>query len=440
MLEIAVPRLITNGGPIILLQLENELGSAGCKGDDIARGAVDPAENVKHVLYYYQLVRESGVDIPIIDINHLPDKDQLMSDLVDSGGGYPVNCFYSDGELWDFKTDWWDRHVRPGITVETGCGMFARFYDVPSYRHTNGFQGPLVEAPVVEALVQQMIAEGQNGVNVFVFNDGQHFGPYGESMTAEINMNYQAPITVVGNLRDSYKSMKRIGWFVRAFEQELLVSQPNHGWASATSYGIPHPGVNLGGDLFAGYGQEHSTAALPTHIQPVEALGRTTAGLNLGESNFLFMRNVRHHGTHWQRDIRALTSPARLACEVHQEYPKRVQMELPPGTTKIMPFFVRLASKTFLDYSTATLLDRRPFGDAVQLIVFATVDETNETRFVLPELGEIHTSGNLLPIRESPNTVTIIGVPEADPKVATLDAPTPINARGICFERCFPLL
>jgi hypothetical protein len=91
------------------------------------------------------------------------------------------------------------------------------------------------------------------------------------------------------------------------------------------------------------------------------------------------MRNVKNHGTHWLRDVRVLTNSAKLACEVHQEYPKRVQMELPPGTTKIMPFFVRVAPKTFLEYSTATLLDRRQFGDSVQVIAFATLDETIET-------------------------------------------------------------
>jgi hypothetical protein len=56
-LEIVLPRLVTRGGPIIHVQLENKLGLAGCKGDDIARGAVGAEENVKHVLHYYKLIR-----------------------------------------------------------------------------------------------------------------------------------------------------------------------------------------------------------------------------------------------------------------------------------------------------------------------------------------------------------------------------------------------
>jgi hypothetical protein len=426
-LEIVLPRLVTRGGPIILVQLENELGSAGCKGDDIARGAVGAEENVKHVLYYYKLIRNHGVDIPVVDINKIPDKGTLMDGLVDSGGGYPVNCFGSDGELWPFSTTWWDKHERPKVTVETGCCMFARFYDVPAYRNTNSFQGPILKPEIVEAFVQQNIAEGCNGVNVFVFNDGQHYGPYNESMTAEANMNYQAPVTAVGTLRESYKALKRIGWFVRAFEQDLLRSQPNLGWAKAASYGIPHPGVELGGDLFEGYEKEKESSSHLAHVKKVEALGRSTTGLNLSESNFLFMRNVKNHGTHWLRDVRVLTNSAKLACEVHQEYPKRVQMELPPGTTKIMPFFVRVAPKTFLEYSTATLLDRRQFGDSVQVIAFATPDETIETRFAVPAHGEVKCSEGMLAIWESPTTVTVIGTPCSEIRVATIPSPVPVR-------------
>ena len=426
-LEIVLPRLVTRGGPIILVQLENELGSAGCKGDDIARGAVGAEENVKHVLHYYKLIRSHGVDIPVVDINKIPDKGSLMDGLVDSGGGYPVNCFGSDGELWPFSTAWWDKHERPKVTVETGSCMFARFYDVPAYRNTNSFQGPIIKPEIVEAFVQQNIAEGCNGVNVFVFNDGQHYGPYNESMTAEANMNYQAPVTAVGTLRESYKALKRIGWFVRAFEQDLLRSQPNPGWAKAASYGIPHPGVELGGDLFEGYEKEKESSSHLAHVKKVEVLGRSTTGLNLSESNFLFMRNVKNHGTHWLRDVRVLTNSAKLACEVHQEYPKRVQMELPPDTTKIMPFFVRVAPKTFLEYSTATLLDRRPFGDSVQVIAFATLDETIETRFAVPAHGEVKCSEGMLAIWESPTTVTVIGTPCSEIRVATIPSPVPVR-------------
>ncbi|MFH1007022.1 MAG: beta-galactosidase [Candidatus Latescibacterota bacterium] len=100
-----VPRLATRGGPVIILQLENELGSAGSKGDDIARGSTDPEENAKHVLFYYGIVREHGVDVPIIDINHFPGKEQIEG-LIDTGGCYVTSCFTSEGEFAPLSTDW----------------------------------------------------------------------------------------------------------------------------------------------------------------------------------------------------------------------------------------------------------------------------------------------------------------------------------------------
>ena len=96
------------------------------------------------------------------------------------------------------------------------------------------------------------LAEGCAGVNVFIFCDGQNPESGGEGMLPEKNMNYQAPITVVGRRRDSYYAVKRIGWFIRSFGEELLKSVPDPTWARARAFGIPHPGVSDGGDLFAG--------------------------------------------------------------------------------------------------------------------------------------------------------------------------------------------
>ncbi len=414
-IEMARPRQITRNGPVILLQLENELGSAGCKGDDIARGSTNPEENIKHVLHYFELVRAQGMDIPLIDINNIPDKENLMDKLCDSGGGYPVNCFGTDGELWGFSTDKWDNHTRPWVSIETGAGMFARYYDVPPYRNTNGFQGPLVEASMVEAYIEQNIAEGANGVNTFVLFDGYNFNDSAESMLPKQNFNYQAPVSCVGTLRDSYKAIKRIGWFIRSFEQNILKSTPNGTWATVASYGLAHPGVELGEDLFDGYGKDRKL--MINTPAPVENLSRTTTGLNLSESNFIFMRNVKHHGTHWKRDIRVGVTSGKLACEVSQEYPKRVQMELPPGSCKIMPFFIKLDEGYFLEYSTATLLDKRKFGEQIQVICHASAEEIVETRF-LSKFGNEIQSADFLGLEESPCGVMLIGTPENRIKTA----------------------
>lgn len=139
--------------------------------------------------------------------------------------------------------------------------------------------------------------------------------------------------------------------------------------------------------------------------------------MNLDESNFLFIRNVRHHGTVWRRDVRVSVLAHKLACEVSQEYPRRVQMELPPGTSKILPFFVAIRPGAWLEYSTGTRLDRRPFGAQTQLIIHAGSDETIESRIVCrEECGG--NSADLLLTRESPCAFSLIGTPENRVKTA----------------------
>lgn len=421
LIAIAKPRLYTAGGPIILLQLENELGSAGCKGDDLARGSASVEENTKHLIFYYNLVREGGLDLPLLDINHVPDKEKYFDPLVDSAGFYPINCFGSDGDLRDFSTEWWEQHSRPCITIETGGGMFVRYYDCPAYRNTNSFQGPIVPPYMVEGSVITHLAEGCSGVNLFIFCDGQNPDGCGESMLPEKNMNYQAPLSVVGRRRDSYYALKRIGWFLRSFGTELLGSSPDESWAKVRSFGIPHPGVSDGGDLFANYETTRNEEQTAQTVGEVPHLARITKGLNLSESNFLFMKNVSNLGSGWKRDIRVMVSPSKLACEVWSEYPKKTQMEMPPQTMKTMPFFVRLCKGNFLEYSTAELFDRRRFGGKTQVVLCESDEVMTETRLVIPSTENVRSAGNVLVLKESPNSLTLIAKPERSPIVVDTD-------------------
>ena len=427
-LPIIAPRLITRGGSAILIQMENELGSAGAKGDDVHRGSEDPEERGKHIRFYNAFLEKYGIDIPIIDINKpYPGKEELP--LVDTGGGYPTNCFGCDGELADIQLDWWKQHTRPRVSIETMSGMFPRYYDWPPYQHTNGFQGPLVSPALIEAFSYQHLAEGYNGINYFVLNDSEFPEATAERMLPQRIYNFQAPLSVAGNLRDAYQALKRLGWFLRAFEAEVVTSQPHETWAKATSYGIPHPGVEtVTNDLFEGYHREVAqTTEFPRQVRRVKAGGRVNKGLNLSESNFLFLVNTRNHGSTWARDIRMETCPAGIPCELSQEYPKRIQMELAPQENKIVPFFVRLAPRHFLEYATASPLDRRPFGDGVQLILHNRADATTEARFVLPERCPTATRNGSLIHWESPCTASVIGIAGPAMEIVTFATPTPMR-------------
>jgi hypothetical protein len=187
--------------------------------------------------------------------------------------------------------------------------------------------------------------------------------------------------------------------------------------------------VDQTGDLFENY---HKDAPAGTdsikHVTRVESLGRCTKGLNLSETNFLVMRNTRNHGARWLRDIRVETCARGIPCETTREYPVRTQMALPPNRNKIMPFYVRLQPRSFLEYSTADLLDRRLFGDnGVQLILYGDANETLETAVVVERQCPIRTYGESLPLWENPNTVTLVGRPGATMQISIFDQPNPLR-------------
>ena len=233
-------------------------------------------------------------------------------------------------------------------------------------------------------------------------------------------MNYQAPISVVGRFRKSYYAVKRTGWFLRSFGQELLNSSPSDNWAKVRYTGIAHPGERNGGDLFEYYDTDRGEAQTEPKDQ-IKYQARTTKGLNLSESNFLFLRNASNLGSSWKRDIKVLVTPSKLACEVFQEYPKKTQLEMPPQTLKTMPFFVRLAKGNFLEYSTAELLDKRDFNGKTQVVLCDSKEIMTETRLVLPSVENIRTVGNVLVMKESPNTVTLIAKMERLPIIVETD-------------------
>ncbi|MBI4028478.1 MAG: beta-galactosidase [Verrucomicrobia bacterium] len=433
-MKITVPRLITRSGPILMVMLENELGSAGSKGNDVPRGSANPEENARHVLYYYDIAKEHGVDVPILDINYWPGKEEKIKDLVDTSGGYVVSCFNAEREIWPVNQERWAKHTRPCITIETGSSMFVRFFDLPPYKNTTSYQGPMVEPAYVEALSYGDLAEGASGINYYMVTDGQHGdapdgGTNTEGMMPPRDVNFQSPITAVGTPRESYRWLKRLGWMLRSFEQEMLASKPNYQWATARSHGKAHPGGEQGGDLFEGYHRQEQTTDLTlAHVRKVDAAGRCTAGLNLSETNFLFLRNTKVHGSHWLRDIRVETNPSGIPCETHREYPARIQMALPPQRNKIMPFYVRIQPRTFLEYSTAELLDRRAFGrNATQLMLYADANETFETVIVAERACNIRTFGECLPLWETPHTVALLGRPGATLQISVLELDQPVR-------------
>lgn len=440
-MKIIAPRLATRGGPVVMVQLENELGSAGSKGDDIPRGSADPEENALHMLHYLRITQQYDIDVPIIDISHWPGKEEAISNLVDTGGGYPAACFGCDGDIPPINQEKWKNRRRPFVSIETGSSMFVRFYDLPPYRNTSSYQGPVIDPAMIEALCLAHLAEGASGINLYMVTDGQHGdcpagGTNGERMLPERDVNFQSPITVTGDLRESYRWMKRLGWMLRSFSQELLISEPNPNWAAVRSCGKAHPGADNTGDLFDNYHNEDFGAANdPRRFHTLESASRCTRGLNLSESNFLILRNTSRRYARWSRDIRVETCSRGIPCETSREYPARTQFDIPPNQNRILPFYIRIQPRTFLEYSTAELLDRRPFGAGTQLTLYAESNATFETAIVAERRCPVRVRGECLPLWENPNTLTLAGRAGIDFQITRLDLERPVRIVHLSRDR-----
>ncbi|MFH1007021.1 MAG: hypothetical protein V1800_05875 [Candidatus Latescibacterota bacterium] len=53
-------------------------------------------------------------------------------------------------------------------------GCFPGISTSPPYRHTTGYQGPIVEPELIEAITYREMSQGFNGINYYIFVDGQH--------------------------------------------------------------------------------------------------------------------------------------------------------------------------------------------------------------------------------------------------------------------------
>jgi|GEM_PF-1373436 len=421
-IEIIKPRQISKGGPVIMVQAENELGSAGSKGDDLGRGSEEPEENREHILRYYEILRKNGIEVPFLDINTYLGKEELEN-VISGRGIYPDSCFYGEGETPLISLEKYEKTKKPLFAIELQGGMFQRFFDYPEYLNTRSYQGPIVEPGRIESLSLVFLAEGYNALCYYTLVDGKNPDGMGEGMLPEKIYNFQAPVSSCGTLRASYEVLKRLGWFLRSFQKELLISEPKV-WAKAISYGRYNPlEKEKGFDLFEHYeNKSKEVSSLPNaSAQSVVCGSRVTKGLNLSESNFVFLVNYSKTEKKWLRDIHILTSSEGLAAEVPRELPRYIQLTLQPNESRIIPFYIKLDKGKFLEYATVSLLDRRKVGGITQVIFYGQKHEIAEMRLVLPKKEEVKKYGESALIWESPNTLTILASPKEGIFIAELE-------------------
>ncbi|MFA9558307.1 beta-galactosidase [Evansella sp. AB-rgal1] len=226
-----------DGGPIIATQIENEYEHAAAPwemttgtSNEWLPGGRDGAAHMKTLK---EMARKIGIETPFYTATAWGGASAPTEEVVPLWGGYAFWpwIFYGDVKehpatpefiFRDFHNDQiketygfdpkYRRESIPFACCEMGGGMTV-FY---KYRFKLPFES-------VDAMTGIKVAGGCNFVGYYVFHGGSH--PKGkrtpflnEIATPKISYDYQAPLGEFGQVRDSYRRLKRQHFFFQEFE------------------------------------------------------------------------------------------------------------------------------------------------------------------------------------------------------------------------------
>ncbi len=200
LLPIVAANQINHGGPVIMMQMENE--------DRQGWGAVLPNRYYK---FMYHKALQEGIDVPMFFSG--------MHHGFSPAGVGP----------WSSKT-----RTSPWFTTEMWTGWFTQYGTAP--QANGGWFGP---AKLTHVAMWKVIAFGGNGYDAYLAVGGTNFSHWNCS-TVRASYDFGAPIGQGGDLRPLYYTYKAANYFARSF-QRILEDSDN---ATAQYRGFaPHAAV-----------------------------------------------------------------------------------------------------------------------------------------------------------------------------------------------------
>ncbi len=191
--------LITNGGTVILLQVENEYDFF----------ELPDSQKVNYIKSLYQDVIQNGIDIPVITCwtkQVRNNTDSVFSQIMDAVNGYPG--WNIEGVLPRIKLLEEQQPDAPPIFTELQGGWFTGISDT-TVRQINK-----LGADQINALTKYVIAQGIKGLNYYMLYGGTNFD-YWAGKEKITSYDYTAPISEFGGLWEKYYAVKLIGDFLK---------------------------------------------------------------------------------------------------------------------------------------------------------------------------------------------------------------------------------
>jgi hypothetical protein len=326
---------ITEGGPIILMQIENEIDFTN----------VPEAEQREYLRFLAHLAWDAGIEVPLISnvssvVRDRTDPD--MARLLDACDFYPRWSFLTDRELpssttgltMEEKVGLSDRAVLASLrkmrTDEPNCPLSVAELGTGYY---SKFGGKLSEdeegtdALQTNALTKTIIENGVTYLNYYLGWGGTNFDWAAKGVTT--TYDFAAPIREWGGLWEKYYTVRGIGVFLQLFGKQIVRSH-----AIENGCYCSHPDVH---------------AALRVN----------------GKSGFVFLRGNTDADHHYTMTFHDPASDANR----HFTVPRVGQLTLGPHRMKILPVQVPLNAGQLL-YSTAEVLAHGRNGVRELLIIY----------------------------------------------------------------------
>lgn len=233
--------MFKDGGPVIGIQLENELNAAAAlweetakQGDEYLSGGVSGAAGSEHMRLLKQYAVDAGLIAPIYTSTGWGAAPFLEDEVLPLYGGYAytpwsisdpnqtqkptpeyifVNFHDDQAPGGEFNPPY-PRTKYPFACCEMGGGMQTWYL--------SRFQ---VEPESVVAMSLMKLAGGCNFIGYYMFHGGTNpvgsTGYLNESTTPKLTYDFQAPIGEFGQIRESNGLLRPLHYFLRRFADRL---------------------------------------------------------------------------------------------------------------------------------------------------------------------------------------------------------------------------